>query len=68
MKNGFERITSENNLEDSKKKLKAFRSEIYSSLEKGSKKKNAFTINSDKKPLNDINDKREENRDNTRGR
>lgn len=45
MKNSFERATSTEQLEESKKKLKAFRSEIYNAIESGQEKKNAFTIN-----------------------
>lgn len=45
MKNGFERATSTEHLEESKKKLKAFRSEIYNAIESGQERKNAFTIN-----------------------
>lgn len=45
MKNSFERATSSEQLEESKKKLKAFRSEIYNTIGNSQEKKNAFTIN-----------------------
>ena len=45
MKNSFERATTTENLAESKKKLKAFRSEIYNTIENGQEKKNAFAIN-----------------------
>lgn len=48
MKNSFERATSPEKLEESAKKLKAFRSEIYSKLSESPPKKNAFTINRQK--------------------
>ena len=70
MKNSFERATSPEKLEESKKKLKAFRSEIYNNMETGQKKKNAFTMN--KKGITLVNraskDGAEKSRDNKRGR
>lgn len=48
MKNSFERATSPEKLEESAKKLKAFRSEIYSKISESPPKKNAFTINRQK--------------------
>lgn len=47
MKNSFERATEIEQLEESKKKLKAFRSEIYNTIEGSQEKKNAFTIKRD---------------------
>jgi hypothetical protein len=48
MKNSFERATSPEKLEEDAKKLKAFRSEIYSKISESPPKKNAFTINRQK--------------------
>ena len=71
MKNSFQRATtSSDRIEENKKRLKAFRSEIYSNIEKRDKKKNAFTIN--KENANSISikskDDKGENRDDARRR
>lgn len=49
MKNGFERATSSDSLEEGTKILKAFRSEIYNKIKERPPKKNAFTINNSEK-------------------
>ncbi len=69
MKNSFERATSPDKLEESKKKLKAFRSAIYSNMETDQKKKNAFTMNrKSNDPANGISkDGKEQSKDNTHG-
>lgn len=70
MKNSFERATSPEKLEESKKKLKAFRSEIYNNMETGQKKKNDFTMNKkNNSPGNETSkDSGGQCRDNTHGR
>ena len=70
MKNSFERATSPEKLEESKKKLKAFRSEIYNNMETGPKKKNAFTMNKNSiSPGNESSkDGGGQSKDNTHGR